>query len=75
MMDRQAFLVGFEDFNGKPACVIKAVDEESFILVALTRGELTVEQRNHIARLAQALAVACTGGMPLEISNNPKDAS
>jgi hypothetical protein len=70
-----AFLVGFEDFAGKPACVIKATDEDYFILVALTHGELTIERKNRIARLAQALAVACTGGVPMEISHDPKDAS
>jgi hypothetical protein len=72
----QSFIVGFEDFADKPACVIKSNDgEDAFILVALTRGEMTIERRNRIARLAQSLAVECTGGIPLEISNNPKDAS
>ncbi len=72
----QAFIVGFEDFAEKPACVIKSDDaENAFILVALTRGEMTVDRRNRIARMAQALAVECTGGVPMEISHDPKDAS
>ena len=74
-MTVEAFIVSFDIFAGKSACVMKSTDQDDFILVALTRGAMTIERRNRIAKLAQALAAECTGGIPMDLNDNAKVSS